>query len=64
MKKTVVKVIHNGTYRVEYDDSKHLNPYTIYHEYYGDGGRKHKTKVEAYADLTSCLYHLSQTFRG
>ena len=53
MKKTVAKVIHNGTYRVEQDDSKQYNQYTIYREYW-DGG-KHKHKVTEYADLGSCL---------
>lgn len=62
MKRTVVKVIYKGTYRVEFDDSKRYNPYTIYKEYF-DGRQKHKTKVEAYEDMASCLYHLSSLMR-
>lgn len=61
MKKTVAKIIHKGTYRVVHDDSTKCNPYTIYHEYYANGS-KHTKKVTAYADMTSCLYHIAQTF--
>ena len=58
MKRTVAKIIHKGTYRVVYDDSKYYNPYTIYYEHYSNGF--HSKKLVEYADLTSCLYHLTE----
>ncbi len=61
MKRTVAKIIHNGTYRVVFDDSTTNNPYTLYHEYY-TGGCKHKEKLTAYADMASCLYNIAQVY--
>lgn len=58
MTKTVAKIVHKGTYRVVYDDSRHYNPYTIYKEWYDNG--KHAKKLTAYADMTSCLYHIAE----
>lgn len=60
MKKTVAKIIHNGTYRVVFDDNAIYNPYTIYYESYDLDGDFHARKVEAYADLVGCLYHLTE----
>lgn len=60
MKKTVAKIIHKGTYRVVFDDSTKCNPYTIYKEWYNNG--KHSKKLTAYADMTSCLYHIAQEY--
>ena len=60
MRKTVAKIIHKGTYRVVYDDQAKNNPYTIYKEWYDRG--KHSTKLTAYADMTSCLYHIAQMY--
>lgn len=61
MKKTVAKVEHKGKYRVVFDDSTRFNPYSIYKEYYEDGGW-HRKKLVAYADMTSCLYHIAQEY--
>lgn len=58
MKKTVAKIIHKGTYRIVLDDKAEYNPYTIYHEYYA-GGSKHSKRVETYADMYSCMYHIT-----
>ena len=51
MKKQIVKVIYYGQWKVIHDDSKSVNPYRIL---------LNGKKVIDYADLTSCLYHLSQ----
>ena len=63
MRRTVAKVVHKGTYRVVYDDAKHINPYTIYHETYdidADFQSHHRMrKVESYGNLASCLCHLT-----
>lgn len=58
MKKTVAKIIHNGTYRVVFDDSTRNNPYTIYKEWYNIG--KHSKTIAKYQDMTSCMYHLAE----
>lgn len=60
MRKTVAKVIHQGTYRVVHDSEKHINPYTIYYESYDIDGDFHARKVESYADLAGCLYHIAE----
>lgn len=57
MKKTVAKISHKGTYRIVFDDKAQVNPYTIYHEWYDQG--KHSKKIETYADMYSCMYHIT-----
>lgn len=59
MRRTVAKVVHKGTYRVVFDDTKYINPYTIYHETYDIDADFHAKKVESYGDLASCLCHLT-----
>lgn len=60
MKKTVAKIIHNGTYRIVHDDSTNCNPYTIYKEWHDMG--KHSKTIAKYSDMTSCLYHIAQEY--
>ena len=52
MKRQVVKVINYGVWKVIHDDTKTVNPYRIMLN-----GRK----VQDYADLRSCLWHLAQS---
>lgn len=59
MRRTVAKVVHKGTYRVVFDDTKYHNLYTIYHETYDIDADFHAKKVVSYADLASCMYHLT-----
>lgn len=51
MKRQMAKIIHKGTWRVIFDDSKKTNPYRV---------TKDGRKVIDYADLTSCLYYIGQ----
>ena len=51
MKRQLAKIINHGTWRVIYDDSRKWNQYRI---------TKDGRKVIDYADLASCLYHISQ----
>ena len=50
MKRQMAKAIHNGIWRVIYDDSKKINPYRI---------TLNNKKVTDYADMASCLWHIS-----
>ena len=59
MRRTVAKISNKGTYRVVFDDTKYINPYTIYRETYDIDADFHAKKIVSYADLKSCLYHLS-----
>ena len=59
MRRTVAKIINKGTYRVVFDDTKYINPYTIYRETHDIDGDFHAKKVESYGDLASCLYYLA-----
>lgn len=63
MRKTVVKMICRGEYRVIFDDSAKRNPYTIYYEWteLNQSGWNHKRtkKIEEYGDLPSCLCYLA-----
>ena len=59
MRRTVAKIINKGTYRVVFDDTKYINPYTIYRETHDIDGDFHAKKVESYSDLKGCLCHLS-----
>ena len=62
MKKTVIKVEgKRATFRVVHDDSKEINPYSIYQVWYRDGGW-HRKKIAEYASMTCCLYHIAQQF--
>lgn len=56
MRKTVAKILCNGWYRVVYDDTKYHNPYEIYKEY----DNNHSKMLVEYADLTSCMYYLTE----
>ena len=51
MKRQMAKIINHGTWRVIHDDSKTVNPYRI-----TLNGRK----VMDYADLRSCLWHITE----
>ena len=51
MKRQLAKIIHNGTWRVIHDDSMSLNPYRV---------TLNNRKVMDYADMASCLWHISQ----
>lgn len=61
MKMQMLKMIHNGEYKVIYDTEKAINPYAVYHiwreptEY---GLSTHKKMVQKYGDFASCLYFL------
>ena len=35
------------------------NPYRLYDKWRGMDGRKHSKKIEAYADLRSCMYWIA-----
>lgn len=50
MKRQLAKVIHNGTIRVIYDDTKKVNAYRVTFN-----GRK----VEDYANFESCLWFIA-----
>ncbi len=60
MRRTVARVYHHGTYRVIYDDTALIKPYTIYYESHDIDGDFHSKKVESYADLGGCMYHLAE----
>lgn len=62
MKRQVATMIHNGTWKVIYDDSAKVNPYRIVCSQYGYNKlgvwtRMQKT-VAKFADLASCMYYL------
>ena len=58
MVKTVAKIVSNGHYRVSYDDTEQMNPYTVYREWYDKGW--HSKKLASYADMVSCMYHITE----
>ena len=60
MKKQIVKIIHNGIYKVIFDDSTKNNPYTIYKETYTADGRCHTKTLVRYQDFASCMYYLTE----
>ncbi len=62
MKRQVATMIHNGTWKVIYDDSAKLNPYRIVlvqngYNKLGVWAKMQKT-VARFADLASCMYYL------
>lgn len=62
MRKTVVKMICRGEYRVIYDDSAKVNPYTIHYKWteLSECGCRNRTKkIKEYGDLPSCLCYLA-----
>ena len=55
MKRQMAKIIHQGIWKVIYDDTKTVNPYRVMYN-----GRK----VIDYADLESCLWDIGQRIGG
>ena len=55
MRKQVATMVYKGQYKVVFDSDQVCNPYYVYR--ISDGHRK---LVVRYADLASCMMHLSQ----
>ena len=62
MRRTIATFIHDGgTYRVIHDDSKSVNPYRVYRNWYeltNHGCMKRTKQIARYDHIADCMYLL------
>lgn len=62
MKTQIMKLVCDGEWKVIRDSEAKVNPYRIYHIHYepSDFGLvKHQKLIAKYANLYSCMFHIS-----
>lgn len=60
MKKQVAMLIFHGKYKVVYDSTRKMNPYSVIEVTWD----KKQRQIERYADLDSALQYLTDMVRG
>ena len=61
MTKTVANtVVSNGQYRIVFNDTEQVYPYSIYFERYDDNNEWQSEKVSCHRELKYCMYRIAE----